>query len=67
MKLDISDVLNELSVRSLQNYRLVVCDPENTEGASNMQRILGVLPRNKSHNLFQRTILSSEMNGIKLQ
>ena len=35
MKLDILDVMNELSVR-FQNYRLVVCDPENTEGASNM-------------------------------
>ena len=29
MKLDILDVMNELSVR-LPNCRLVVCDPENT-------------------------------------
>ena len=35
MKLYILDVMNELPVR-FQNYRLVVCDPENTEGASNM-------------------------------
>ena len=33
----ILDGMNEWSFR-LQNYRLIVCDPENTEGASNMHR-----------------------------
>ena len=56
MNVDISDVMNELSVRNIIYYRLVASETKNTERVSSNALFKRILGNNNSHCLFNGRI-----------